>query len=254
MAVARVPVFLLDENQVVRPGELGSPQEIRRYAESRGFEVHEISLDGQFRCGGSALYEDWVLRLLGLRGDGPVPWTGEDDHFRLEFADSPAALEERLRTEHEAGFSARMTAGYCWPWSAPGADGSLVPDVRIGDWARPWNVKSDRAVGDAPASSLWATSPNGFGQVGCVYTAQGFEYDWNGVILGPDLVVRDGRFTAVREATKDPVFKKSTPAGEYERLVRHTYKVLLTRGMIGTVVFSTDAETREFLKGLISTG
>ncbi len=251
LGVARVPVFLLDENQVVRPGELGSPQEIREYAEGRGYKVHQISLDGQFRCGGSARYEDWVLRLLGLRGDGPVPWTGEDDHFRLEVADSPAALEERLREEHEAGFSARMTAGYCWPWSDPGTDGSLVPDVKIGGWARPWNVKSDRAVGDAPASSLWATSPGGFGQVGCVYTAQGFEYDWSGVILGPDLVIRDGEFTAVREATKDPVFKKNTPEAEYERLIKHTYKVLLTRGMIGTVVYSTDAETREFLQKLI---
>ncbi|WP_106400152.1 DUF2075 domain-containing protein [Actinocorallia populi] len=254
ISVARVPVFLLDRNQVVRPGELGSPEEIRAYAESRGFKVHEIALDGQFRCGGSALYEDWVLRLLGLRGDGPVPWTGEDDHFRVEVADSPAALEARLEREHEAGFSARMTAGYCWPWSEPEGDGSLVPDVRIGGWARPWNVKSDRAVGNAPASSLWATSPGGFGQVGCVYTAQGFEYDWSGVILGPDLVVRDGRFVAVREGTRDPVFRKDTSPAEYERLVKHTYKVLLTRGMIGTVLYSTDAETRQFLERLVGPG
>jgi len=26
---------------------------------------------------------------------------------------------------------------------------------------------------------LWAGDPNGFGQVGCVYTAQGFKCDWN---------------------------------------------------------------------------
>ncbi|KUL29197.1 DNA/RNA helicase domain-containing protein [Actinoplanes awajinensis] len=49
----------------------------------------------------------------------------------------------------------------------------------------PWNVKSDRSVGDAPGSPFWATDPNGFGQVGCVYTAQGFEYEWSGVIIGP---------------------------------------------------------------------
>ncbi|MCD0448033.1 DUF2075 domain-containing protein [Actinocorallia sp. API 0066] len=252
ISVARVPVFLLDENQVVRPGELGSPAEIRAYAEGRGFRVHDISLDGQFRCGGSAVYEDWVLRLLGLRGDGPSAWPG-DDHFRVEVAGSPAELEERLREEQEAGYSARMTAGYCWPWSDP-VDGALVPDVRIGDWARPWNVKGDRAVGTAPASPMWATAPGGFGQVGCVYTAQGFEYDWNGVILGPDLVVRGGRFVAVREATKDPVFRKSTPLPDYDRLIRHTYKVLLTRGMMGTVLYSVDEETREFLAGLVGRG
>ena len=57
--------------------------------------------------------------------------------------------------------------------------------MRIGDWSRPWNLKGDRSVGDAPPAPLWASDERGFGQVGCVYTAQGFEYEWNGV-LGPD--------------------------------------------------------------------
>jgi uncharacterized protein len=95
----------------------------------------------------------------------------------------------------------------------------LVADVRVGGWAKPWNVKSDRSVGDAPGSSYWATDKAGFGQVGCVYTAQGFDYDWSGVILGPDLVARDGR--------------------------------LAPCGMRGTLVYSTDDETREYLAGLV---
>ena len=68
--------------------------------------------------------------------------------------------------------------GYCWPWSEPRPDDRLVNDVHIGDWARPWNVKGDRSVGSAPPSALWATKEGGFDQVGCIYTAQGFEYDW----------------------------------------------------------------------------
>ena len=104
-------------------------------------------------------------------------------------ADTPPPARGRLAE----GRSARISAGYCWPWSDPGPDGRLVSDVRVGDWARPWNVKGDRAVDTAPPSALWATMNGGFDQVGCVYTAQGFEYDWSGVIIGPDLVVRHGR-------------------------------------------------------------
>ena len=37
---------------------------------------------------------------------------------------------------------------------------------------------------------------------------------------------------------------------EFERLVRNVYKVLLTRGMLGTVIYSPDPETRDFLTGL----
>lgn len=40
------------------------------------------------------------------------------------------------------------------------------------------------------------------------------------------------------------------PDGRFDVLVRHVYKVLLTRGMIGTVIYSTDRETREAPRSL----
>lgn len=252
---ARVPVFLLDQHQVVRPGEMGSVHEIREHAERRGLRVLEVDLKGQFRSGGSDAWVEWVLRLLGLDGGGPEPWTG-DDRFVVEVADSPADLESRLRRRLASGMNARMTAGYCWPWSDPRPDGTLVDDVVIGDWARPWNVRGERAVGDAPPSALWATADGGFEQVGCVYTAQGFEYSWNGVILGPDLVWRGDRWVARREHNRDPDFRsrKTVDDATFDRLVRNVYKVLLTRGMVGTVLYSTDEETQAKLRSLITPG
>ncbi|MFG1910691.1 DNA/RNA helicase domain-containing protein [Kribbella sp. NPDC048928] len=253
IAAARVPVFLLDKHQVVKPGEVGTPEEISRYAAAHGFDVHRVDLDAQFRCGGSEEYVQWVQRLLGLADGEPTDWPG-DPAFEVRVADSPEAMEAFLRGKLAAGYGARMSAGYCWPWSKPRADKTLVEDVQISGWARPWNVNSDRKVGDYPPAALWATDPNGFGQVGCIYTAQGFEYDWSGVILGPDLVWRDGRFTTVRDANKDPVFKnrKITDDAAFDSLIRNTYKVLLTRGMTGTVLYSVDPETRDALHQLVS--
>jgi len=71
-------------------------------------------------------------------------------------------------------------------------------------------VLEQRLVSNGPLDEPWGlvVAPAGFGQVGCVYTAQGFEYDWSGVIIGPDLVVRHGRAITVRQANKDPEFKK----------------------------------------------
>ena len=119
---------------------------------------------------------------------------------------------------------------------------------------QPWNNKADRRIGEAPPSALWATEQGGFGQVGCIYTAQGFEFDWAGVIIGPDLLWRDGRFISVRSANRDPQFRARSqiPDESFDRLVRHVYKVLLTRGMVGTVLYSEDAETRDALRMLLS--
>ncbi|WP_329022936.1 DUF2075 domain-containing protein [Streptomyces sp. NBC_00690] len=254
MDVAKVPVFLLDEHQVVRPGEMGTVEDIRAAAARRGLNCPVVRLESQFRCGGSDAYLRWVVRLLGLETGGPVAWN-TDDRMHLFVADSPEEMEGFLDGRRGQDYSARISAGYCWQWSPEPKPGQPLPaDVRIGAWARPWNLRGDRSVSGAPPSALWATDPAGFGQIGCVYTAQGFEYDWSGVIIGPDLVWRGDRWVTVRTASKDPVFKRSTPDADVDRLIRNTYKVLLTRGMVGTVVYSTDRETQEKLRDLVGAG
>jgi hypothetical protein len=252
LSAARTPVFLLDQFQVVRPGELGTVADITTAATAHGIDVMHVALDDQFRCGGSLAYVRWVERLLGLAPGGQVPWQG-DDGFRVSVMDSPRELEVWLAARLADGYGARMSAGYCWPWSDPRPDGSLVPDVRIGGWSRPWNLKGDRSVGGAPPSPLWATDPAGFGQVGCIYTAQGFEYDFAGVIVGPDLVWRDDRWVMVRKANRDPSLRngKTVSDADFDRLVRNVYKVLLTRGMQGVGIYSPDTETLGYLMSLV---
>lgn len=250
LQAARVPVFLLDEHQVVRPGELGSLSEISLAAARLGIDVECVQLDGQYRCGGSRAYETWVLRLLGLEPGGALAWVG-DDHFDLRLAESAEQMEAVLGRREEAGYSSRISAGYCWPWGDARSNGSLPEDVVVGEWRRPWNNKKDTAVGGAPGRPYWSSDPAGFGQVGCVYTAQGFEYDWSGVILGPDLVWRGDRWVAQPGKSFDSQVKRAT-LPEFDRAVRNTYKVLLTRGMLGSLVYSTDPETQQLLSDLLS--
>ncbi|WP_341358363.1 DNA/RNA helicase domain-containing protein [Georgenia sp. M64] len=238
---------------------MGTIPDIKAHAASRGITVRQVDLAGQFRAGGSDTYLGWVHALLGLRteaphpGDQPAAWHDEST-FSVEVVDSVDEMEARLRARVDAGENARMTAGFCWPWSDPNKDSSLVRDVRVGSWSRPWNLKSERAVGGAPPASLWASDPAGFEQVGCVYTAQGFEYAWNGVILGPDLVWRGDHWVARREFNKDPDFRSRAAVDNptFDRLVRHVYKVLLTRGLRGTLLYSVDEETQAMLRSRVN--
>ncbi len=255
--IARTPVFLLDEHQVVRPGEMGTEAEIAAAATAAGCQVRVVRLAGQYRCGGSELYDQWVLRLLGLVDLPPVRWSEltrrSDDRYQVAALPTPTALESWLTTRNPGSAdTARIAAGYCWEWSDPvrvGDSKALVDDVVIGDWKRPWNAKDKGAVPGAPASHFWASDPRGFGQVGCIYTAQGFEYDWSGVIFGDDFVRRGQAWVARRDRSHDGAVKQASEQ-EFSALVRNTYKVLLTRGMKATAVFSTDPETQTFLEDM----
>lgn len=246
--VARVPVFLLDSNQVVRKGETGTPEYIEEEAEKLGLKTLRVDLDGQFRCGGSRLYENWISGLLHLNGQSDFPWE-DDPNFKVEIVNSPEEMETILKTKNDLGHKARITAGYCWTWNDPTSDGQLPRDVVIGSWAKPWNVKSDRAIGGFLSGELWAIDPRGFEQIGCVYTVQGFEYDWNGVIFGPDLVWRRDKWVANPSGSKDPAMR-GIDNSNFEKLIKNTYKVLLTRGLQGTLLYSVDEETQKYFEQL----
>jgi len=255
----RVSVFFLDERQSVRPDEIGTVSDIEHAADEEGVPHVRVELKLQFRCNGSAEYVEWVDALFS---DTPVAakgWLGEEYHLRI--FDSPAAVETAIRKADAGGKSARLIAGFCWAWSDPNPDGSLVRDVQIGDWARPWNEKPpEQRKPPRPAGSnqnhpytRWATSPKGLDEVGCTYTAQGLEFDYCGVIMGNDLVWRDKiGWIANKCGSHDPSIMRSrnTPA-RLRTLLEQTYRVLFTRGMEGTFVYSTDHETRAFLKSLV---
>jgi hypothetical protein len=117
IAAARVPVFLLDENQTVRPGELGSVSQITDHCRQLGIDVHLVELGSRFRCGGSEEYVRFVQRFLGLDDAGPERWRG-DPQLTVAVADSPEQMEVFLAQRLAAGYGARIAAGYCWPSTA----------------------------------------------------------------------------------------------------------------------------------------
>ncbi len=249
--VAKVSVFLIDDMQVVRPGEVGSSEMIREAAAARGATVVEHQLEAQFRSNGSDAYVQWVDNTLDLRKTPTILWE-RDDPFDFDVVDIPEELDALIRGRADQGYSARLVAGFCWPWSQPNDDGTLAEDVKIDGWSRAWNARPEgrRLAQGIPKSNFWASDPAGIDQVGCVYTAQGFEFDYVGVIWGRDLVYRfDEGWVGQPEFSHDSVVKRSAKRsiGEFTRLVKHTYRVLLTRGLLGCAVYFEDPQTRDFV-------
>lgn len=245
---AKVTVFLLDENQFVRPDEVGRSAVFLQEARRKGARVKQFDLAAQFRCGGCAEYVAWVDWLLGFSIEKPEPWR---ERYRVELADTPEVLERLVAESRVAGESARLVAGFCWRWSDPAKTGDLVPDVVVGDWRRPWN----RKAGSRPYKpaqhpyTRWAETEEGESQIGVIYSAQGFDFGRIGVIWGRDLIWRDGQWIAQPKESQDrPV--RSSP--DMLRLVRNAYRVLLTRGLRGARILVLDEETRGYVESALA--
>lgn len=247
---ARVAVFFIDQDQGVRPFEIGSVDYILDYAEKNNCRIHEYELKTQFRCSGSKAFVNWINNTLDIRRTANVVWS-ETEEFDFRIFDSPFSLENAIREKAREGYTARMTAGFCWKWSKyPKSDGTLNDDVVIGNYKRPWNARSGatRLAKGIPKAPLWAYEPGGINQIGCVYTAQGFEFDYVGVIFGNDLVYnpQEQTWEGRPENSGDPVVRGSKD--RFLQLVKNTYRVLLSRGLKGCYVYFMDKDTEEFFK------
>ncbi|MGW8380182.1 DNA/RNA helicase domain-containing protein [Streptomyces sp. ODS28] len=250
-----VLVLFLDERQVVRPSEGTSLGELREMAGERNCTFAHVDLRAQFRCSGSRAYLDWVDALLSPDAR-PRSWRGSD--YDLDVAGDPLELERWVNAHVAAGNTARVTAGFCWPWQSDPTP-PLLPEVSISWedgggrrlWERPWNSRaSAELAGDGvPGRAYWATDDGGQQQVGCVYTAQGMEYDYGAVILGEDLTWTPDGWRARPEKSHDPELRH-LDEHRYLPYALNVYRVLMTRGARGTRLYSTDAATQRFLKEL----
>ncbi len=249
LKATRTSVFFIDDNQIVRPGEIGSTGYIKTEAEKLHCDVCEFELEAQFRCAGSDAFVSWVNNTLGIQRTPHVMWN-QSDEFDFRIMPTPQALEDAIRKRLEEKSTARLAAGFCWPWSNPRSNGTLVDDVVIGDYVRPWNAKSDSGslAPGIPKESLWAYDSGGVNQIGCVYTAQGFEFDYVGVIFGPDLVYVPEAADWKGDKTKsfDTVVKRS--GDRFTQMAKNTYRVLLTRGMKGCYVHFMDKNTEHLFR------
>ena len=249
---AKFSIFFVDQDQRVTLKDIGEKKEIRRWAEACGANVTELKLESQFRCNGSDGYLAWVDHALKIGESATDNLDGINYDFRV--CSSPNELYDLISMRNIVANKARLVAGYCWDWK--GKKNPEIKDIVIPehDFAMRWNLGSD--------GSLWIISPQSVNEIGCIHTCQGLELDYVGVIIGPDFVIRDG--VAITDATQRSSqdrsihgFKKmlkeepDKALALTERIIKNTYRTLMTRGQKGCYLFCTDAETNAYFKKFV---
>ncbi len=246
---SKFSVFFIDENQRVTLKDIGKKSEIVRWAKAYGAVVEELDLESQFRCNGSDGYIAWVDNTLEIRRTAHATLQGVDYEFVV--CESPNELRDRIFEKNKIRNKARMVAGYCWDWASKKKRGNKDIVIPEHHFEATWNLFDD--------GNLWILKPESVSEIGCIHTCQGLELEYVGVLLGPDLIVRNGivQTDAAKRSKMDSSVKgyksllKTSPEKAKQQaaeVIKNTYRTLMTRGQKGCFVFSVDPETNEFLK------
>lgn len=245
---SRCSVFFIDESQRVTTSDIGSVEEIEKWAKMEHSEVFRMELVSQFRCNGSDGYLAWVDDVLQIRDTANYDLEGIDYDIRI--CDSPMEMEHIILEKNSIRNRARILAGYCWNWPKETRNDVNYHDIKIGDYGISWNLDG----GDA-----FAINPDSVHEAGCIHTSQGLEFDYVGVIIGDDMRYENGEIITdySKRAKTDQSMKgikgiaKNNPQ-EANRLadeiIKNTYRTLMTRGMKGCYVYCTDSKLSEYLK------
>lgn len=251
IAASNASIFFVDEDQKVTIKDIGDKEEIIYWSEELGAQVTTIALESQFRCNGSDGYLAWLDNSLQIRDTANQTLSQDEYDFRV--FDDPGLLHREITQLNAPKNKARMLAGYCWKWVSN--KDTYAMDIVIDDYAAKWNLKSH--------GQSWIIHPESVSEVGCIHTSQGLELDYVGVIIGPDLIVRDGKvITDVsKRASSDKsvhgwkAMMKSDPemaSARFDAIIKNTYRTLMTRGQKGCFIYCTDHETSEYFKALLT--
>jgi DUF2075 family protein len=247
---SKVSVFFLDEDQKVAMDDIGSKEEIHKWAKELGADVYEYKLESQFRCNGSDGYISWLDNMLQIRETANINF--EQINYDFKVFDDPDEMRDAIIEKNKINNKSRIVAGYCWDWVS--ATDKNKDDIVIGDFKMKWNLKDD--------GMLWMVKPNSINEAGCIHTCQGLELDYVGVIIGDDLIYRDGEVLVdpTKRSSRDKSifgwkkFMKEDPENakrELRNIIKNTYRTLMTRGQKGCYIYCTDEELREYVKELL---
>ncbi len=233
-------IYLMDSAQSIHTGDV--PARLLDELTARSDAQHRrYRLTSQMRVRAGEDYVGYVRAVLS--DDPPSPRTFQD--YDLRFYEQLGDMREAIRArDQEAGLS-RLVAGFAWPWASK--RDKTAYDIVIDGIRMRWNS----------TDVDWVNSPNSPDEVGVIHTIQGYDLNYAGVIIGPDLGYADelGRLAINRASYFDPTAANNMPRrgitftdDDIRTLVQNIYAVLLTRGILGTYVYVCDRRLRERLR------
>lgn len=240
MAKSKNVVMVFSDQQRIRPANI-SKSDILKYSDE--YNMREYWLKTQMRSLGGKKYIDYIHDILSndLRPTQKEIFKDFEAKIFTNIQDFVAAIQKR---ESEYGLS-RMIAGFAWKWSSK--EDKREYDIRIDGMEFRWNSTQNN----------WIGSKNAPEEVGSIYTVQGDDLNYVGIIIGNDLLYRNGKLIFNREACADSgaMNRSQRQVADNEQIseddmleqILRTYRILMNRAVKGVYIYACDEELKHYL-------
>ena len=241
IAKSKHQIFLLDAAQSVRPADLPT-ETVNDLASTARAQDRHYRLTSQLRVSAGQDYIDYVRGVLAGPDSAPAPTTFDDYDVRM--FDNLGEMHAAIRARDSEFGLARLAAGFAWKWKSK-TDKSAY-DIELDGERLRWNQ----------TEVDWIDSPTALEEVGSIHTVQGYDLNYAGVVIGPDL-----RFDAdsnrlyfdrssyfdTRGMQNNGMLGKIYTDDDVLRFIVNIYAVLMTRGIRGMYLYVCDPPLREYL-------
>lgn len=228
MKSSKNQILFYDENQSIRPSDLGAEK-------FRNLNATHYNLISQQRIEAGEEYINFIDDLFDIQDVSKYKFPEYD----LQIYDDINKMVSDIKQKNDELQLCRVVAGYAWEWKSK--TNPNIHDIEIDGLKLKWNSTNQD----------WVNSKNSINEVGCIHTVQGYDLNYVGVIIGPELSYdkENKKLLISAKNYKDSNgWRGITDSNELERYIINIYKTLLTRGIKGTYIYIVDENLREYFK------
>lgn len=173
-----------------------------------------------------------------------LPFPTEDSSFELKIFEDAAAFKTAIERKNSEDGLSRIVSTFDYLHKKDKKT-YIVDEEGIN---MPWNSTQDKVT--------WAENPNSIKEVGSIYTVQGFDLNYVGVVLGPSVSYDEEKDELVIDTSKykdTGAFVLRTDLSPEqneqikEQIILNSINVLMKRGIQGLYIYATDPKLKKRL-------
>jgi uncharacterized protein len=240
---SKISVIIFDPKQVLKIESFWNKESLERITQQ--FHTEKYYLTDQFRINAGPEIVEWIKGFVSKKLL-PLP-VEQEEKYELKIFDSSESFKEAIIAKNELHGLSRIVSTFDYLHKKDGKE-YYVDEEGVN---MPWNITNDKVT--------WAEESCTINEVGSIYTVQGFDLNFVGVILGPSISYDEENdklriYTSKYKDTKAFRTRKDLTPEENlrvkEEIILNSINILMKRGIHGLYIYATDPTLKKKLLSL----